>query len=219
MLRLLLAAAPAALITAAPAAAATIPVAPGGSIQAALAAARDTTEADTIALAAGRYAEQVVLDDPLDAGLTLRGAGDGATVLAAPDGALTVLELSADADGVAVRDLRIEHAGTTIGGTRRARAAEVRGDDVTFERVTASIDSADGFDHALLVYGAGFTGRELHTVATNWSEGLIADRGVTSTWARTRAMPRRVRRRSRRRPYPRRPRATRRTGPRRKSPA
>src|SRR5918998_6611583 len=109
MLRLLLAATPAALLLfCAPADAATFPVAPGESIHAAVAAARATPEADTIALAAGRYTEAIDLADPADAGLTLRGAGDGATVLAAPEGALTVLAIGPDADGVRVRDLGID---------------------------------------------------------------------------------------------------------------
>jgi hypothetical protein len=69
MLRLLPAAALAALLLAAPAGAARFPVDPGGSVQAAV-------EADAITIAPGVYAESVELLDEADAGLTIQGAGD-----------------------------------------------------------------------------------------------------------------------------------------------
>ncbi|MFL5843856.1 MAG: PKD domain-containing protein [Solirubrobacteraceae bacterium] len=163
MPRLLPAALAVALCAAAPAAAATRCVAPesgcpGGltypTFQAAIGAATGAAGADTIQLGVATYtapsASGYVVNDAAGQ-IEIAGRGDG-TILTAPAGATSVLNIAAAAAGSSVHDLRV-HLPASVPSGARGLAVE----DTAVSRIAIDADPAQSGPHHGIALAAGST--------------------------------------------------------------
>lgn len=141
--------------------------------------------ADTVAIAAGVYTEQVSLDDALSNGTTLDGAGPSSTTVElTPDVGATGISIgfNATVSDVTVRDLRVlvptEAEDATAIGLRARYAERLRVIDVRVEGEPSSSDNA-----RVLLENANAT---LDGVVVEKTEGfeaaVVVSPDVSETW-------------------------------------